>query len=580
MYKVYADNKLIYSSTLENMKIFNPKYDGEVNKTGSFKFTIYPDHPYYNRLYKLKTIITVYQDDYMLFRGRILNDGMGFHNEKNIECEGDLAFLLDSIYRPYDFKGSIEDFLSSLIENHNSQVEEAHRFTLGTVTVTDPNNYIVRASVDYSKTWDIIQDKLIKLLGGYIRTRHKNGITYIDYLQDFTQIAPQKIEFAKNLLDLKRIRKGEDIATALIPLGAKLKDEEGQGTSKRLTIKSVNNGIDYIYDADAVSRYGWIFATNIWDDVTEPTNLLTKGNARLAKLANATETIELTAADMAGTGKNIESFHLGTYVKVTSNPHGIDQNFLVSKLSIELLKPASNKMSMGGIVKPFTEQSMDITVDGVAGKDGVNGKDGKDGKDAAIQSETEPANKSYMWLDTSLEPPLLKRWNGTEWESINDTSSIVDSIVMLEQNLSSSIAQSSEEILQTVSEQYYIKGETDALISSVSTELEQTKDSFEMRFNTFNANLDDVAAGTDAQFQEISKYIRFENGNIILGKSGNEITLKIQNDRILFLESNAEVAYFTNRKMYITDGEFLNSLRLGSFQFLPRDNGNLSFKKM
>lgn len=203
-----------------------------------------------------------------------------------------------------------------------------------------------------------------------------------------------------------------------------------------------------------------------------------------------------------------------------------------------------------------------------------------DGSDAAIQSNTPPADTSYMWLDTSAEPYLLKRWDGTEWVAINDTSALEDSIVLLDQNLSSSIAKSSEEILASVSEQYYMKGETETLISEVSTEVSQTKSEIEIRFTEFSADLDDVIAGTDAEFEEIRKYIRFEDGNIILGEAGNELTLKIQNDRISFLESGAEVAYISDRKLYITDGEFLHTLQLGNFAFMPRANGNLSFKKI
>ena len=146
--------------------------------------------------------------------------------------------------------------------------------------------------------------------------------------------------------------------------------------------------------------------------------------------------------------------------------------------------------------------------------------------------------------------------------------------------MSTTIENTSDEILRSVAENYYLKGETDLLIDSVSTELTQTKDSFEFRFNQFSQDIDSVKNGTDAQFQEFSKYIRFEDGNIILGELGNELTLKIQNDRISFLESGAEVAYFTNRKLYITDGEFLNSLQLGRFSFMPRENGNLSFNRM
>ena len=175
MYKVYCDSLLLYHSKLENLKIINPSLELEENKTGSFVFTVYPDHPYYGLIKKLKSIITVYQDNYLLFRGRVLDEDVGWHNEKTFSCEGDLSFLLDSIQRPYDFTGSITDFLSMLITNHNAQVEATKQFTLGNVTVTDPNDYIVRSDIDYVTTWEVIEKKLIDLLGGYIVIRHENG---------------------------------------------------------------------------------------------------------------------------------------------------------------------------------------------------------------------------------------------------------------------------------------------------------------------------------------------------------------------------------------------------------------------
>lgn len=174
----------------------------------------------------------------------------------------------------------------------------------------------------------------------------------------------------------------------------------------------------------------------------------------------------------------------------------------------------------------------------------------------------------------------IKQTVSETYTTKSEASGIVDSIDLLSRNMSTTISNNSDEILHSVSENYYLKGETDSLIESVSTELTQTKDSFEFRFNQFSQEIDSVKDGTDAQFQEFSKYIRFEDGNIILGESGNELTLKIQNDRISFLESGVEVAYFTNRKLYITDGEFLNALQLGRFAFIPRTNGNLSFNRI
>jgi hypothetical protein len=131
-----------------------------------------------------------------------------------------------------------------------------------------------------------------------------------------------------------------------------------------------------------------------------------------------------------------------------------------------------------------------------------------------------------------------------------------------------------------VSENYYLKDDTEALISAVSTEIEQTKNSVEIQFNQFSADIEAVATGADAEFEEIRKYIRFVDGQILLGEVGNELELQIANDRISFLQDGAEVAYFSNRKLYVTDTQILHSLQLGSFAFMPRTNGNLSFKKV
>ena len=63
MWKVYCDNYLLYSPELENYKILSPSLNLELNKTGSFTFTIYPNHPNYDKLKKLKSTIQVFQDN-------------------------------------------------------------------------------------------------------------------------------------------------------------------------------------------------------------------------------------------------------------------------------------------------------------------------------------------------------------------------------------------------------------------------------------------------------------------------------------------------------------------------------------
>ena len=530
MYRVYCDSFLLYNDKVENLKLFNPKVELELNQLGSFEFTIYADHPYFNMLKRLKSIITVYQDDFLMFRGRILNDEQGFHNEKQVYCESELAFLLDSIQRPYDFTGTPAELFTQFITSHNAQVDASHQFKIGNITVTDPNDYIARSDTEYLNTWESINKKLIETHGGYIWVRHEADGVYIDYLAELNFLAPQSIEFGKNLLDLKRQTKGEDIATAIIPLGVK-----EEGGENRLNITSVNNGVDYVYNREAVDEYGWIFKKQIWDDVTEASNLLRKGNEALNEQMKMLFSIELDAADMATVDKDITSFHLGTQVHVTTNPHSINQLFLVSKLSVHLLQPASNKLTLGDTFYSFTEQ--------------------------AVIGQISTENR-FVGISSDLEEKLNLSLTETETK------------------LSAQIAATSESITSTVMNEVYLKGDTDALIESVSTQVTQTAEDIEIRFTDFSQDINAVVAGQDAQFEEISKYIRFVDGNIILGEEGNTLTLRIDNDRISFLDSSMEVAYFSNNKLHVTDGEFLHSLQLGNFAFLPRENGNLSFTKL
>ena len=219
-------------------------------------------------------------------------------------------------------------------------------------------------------------------------------------------------------------------------------------------------------------------------------------------------------------------------VRVNSTPHKISQLFDVTKLSVKLFDPAANKLTLGGTIQGFS---------------------------GALQGL---ANKQRQILQV-VE---------------NTAKTANEAVLNVERNLLASLQVESDNIKSTVAETYTLKDDAEAMVSAVSTEVQQTKDSFDIQFTQFSQDIEALASGTDAEFEEIRKYIRFVDGKILLGEVGNELELQIANDRINFLQDGAEVAYFTNRKLYVTDAHFIHSLQLGNFAFMPRANGNLSFK--
>lgn len=130
-----------------------------------------------------------------------------------------------------------------------------------------------------------------------------------------------------------------------------------------------------------------------------------------------------------------------------------------------------------------------------------------------------------------------------------------------------------------ISEKYYDKENLDSQFGEISTKIEQTKNSVNVEFTNFKTDLDASKKQNIASFNEIHKYIRFIDGNIYIGVEGNPIQLIEKNDRISFVQAGSEVAYFSNNKMYVNDGQFNNTLRIGNFEFSPRPNGSLDFKK-
>lgn len=358
MYQIFADDELIYDSTLEDYKLNKASITSEVNKSGSFTFSVYPDHFYYDKFVKLKTVITVYKSNKIVFRGRILNDSTDYWNNKTITCEGELGFFQDSIIRPFEFTGTPQEILKKFVDSHNSQVDDFKKFKIGTVTVTDPNNYIVRSNTAYDTTLSNLNSRLVESgLGGYLYVTHgANGTDKtptLNYLSDFTNISSQQIEFGENLKNYTKTTKGEDIATAIIPLGAS--SSESSEESQKLTIESVNGGVDYVYDENAVALRGWIFKVVEWNDVTIASNLKAKAEEYLESIINQNITIELNAIDLHLLDKSIESFKLGDYIPVSSKPHNFNEVMLCTKQTIDLLKPENDTVTLGYNYSTFTE---------------------------------------------------------------------------------------------------------------------------------------------------------------------------------------------------------------------------------
>lgn len=144
----------------------------------------------------------------------------------------------------------------------------------------------------------------------------------------------------------------------------------------------------------------------------------------------------------------------------------------------------------------------------------------------------------------------------------------------------SQIRKEKDALRTEISEKYYDKENLDSQFGEISTKLDQTKNSVNIEFTNFKTDFEASKKQNIASFNEIHKYIRFIDGNIYIGVEGNPIQLIEKNDRLSFVQGGAEVAYFSNNKLYVNDGQFNSTLRIGNFEFSLRPNGSLDFKKV
>lgn len=341
MLQLFTDGVVAYDSTLEDYTLLGLKTTTGLNKGGTAEIILPPGHPAYNSFISYSTIVELYDNGALQFRGRPLYPKDSFYNVRTITCEGERCFLRDGVMRPYLFQDTPAAIFAAGLEAYNAQATPARRFTLGQVTVTDPNNY-VRLESENAETCAAFFDKLVERCGGYITfTTAANGSRAMNWLESIGTHSTQPIEFGQNLLEFERAGESPDLATAILPYGAQLDD----GT--RVTIESVNDGQDWIQDDEAVALRGFIITPVYWEDVTDPANLLTKARAWLNEHRLAVVSLQLTAADLSRLDRSIDTYRDGDLVQVISKPHSMDGWLQLTERTTNWLDPTGHAVTLG-----------------------------------------------------------------------------------------------------------------------------------------------------------------------------------------------------------------------------------------
>lgn len=345
-YTLYADNNLIYNPRLvgENGEptnmVFEPTLSEDTDAFGSLAFSAVKGSPAYAFCTELKTRIKLFRGANLYWTGRIMDITPDIADIRQYYVEDFLGVLTDSMFRPYSFEGTVAEFLEQIVDAHNEQVNANQQFAGVVCDITDT---IIRSSIDYASCWQVIKQKLIDMIGGFIWIEYVNGDAILHYSRSPRDTSTQRVNLGENLASFSVKRDFSAFYTACVPLGSKNSGE------RRLTIAEANNGVDYLIDSTSAAIYGIRFAPpeqTTWDDVTVASNLLARGQAWLQDQASqGIEEINLTAIDLAAVDAAYEEFQwLDSVIVTAKNYNG---EFVIKKIQRRLDKPAETQICMG-----------------------------------------------------------------------------------------------------------------------------------------------------------------------------------------------------------------------------------------
>jgi hypothetical protein len=368
MFSIYVDGELLYRPDGDiDCAATDPVLKLEMGKSGSLTFGLPVTNALYGRLQKLVSIVQVFYDEQEVFEGRVLSLTRDFNNTLQVECEGELSYLVDSVQRNDAFTGKTTELLAEIIARHNEMVEPFKQFKMGKVTVEerditiagqsdkttdDEGNFDYRqieinsTTSEWRDTLDYIETCLINYCGGYLRARRDvAGNLYLDWIANYYDQTTQTIEFGVNMLDLEEEDDVNDIFTILIPLG-----------TNNLTIEEVNDGSPMLVDEERVAKYGRIIKTKTFDSVSKPETLKENGERYLRENGFPKVTLTINAVDLHQYDKNVEMIRLGDRVHVLSAPHSIGDYLICTEIEYDLADPVNTEYTFGQPTQSLTQR--------------------------------------------------------------------------------------------------------------------------------------------------------------------------------------------------------------------------------
>jgi len=345
------------SAEKDTPHLLNLPFKESLSLPDALSFLIPFNNPGYSLVNGLKTKVKVIdtRDNSIVFTGRVIplksNMADGAFN-KEVSCEGALAYLNDSQTRRWNFTNQTPtQILTFLLNQHNSKMDSSRQIFIGIIEVTQP----ITIDTNFETSLNAVITKIKNILGGDIRVRETNSVLYLDYLTDQGANNGVEVKLGYNLKDMVVEYDPLDIITRAIPLGY------GEGINQ-LDITSVNGGVEYIEDAIAKAEYGVIEGVVTNKDIQNADTLKIYGQTVLAEKKQIKLVYDISQLDLSVlTEHEGEVYNLGDTLYTLCSVMGIDVYARVVERDRDLINsPWNPTLSISTRPITLTDQIIDL----------------------------------------------------------------------------------------------------------------------------------------------------------------------------------------------------------------------------
>lgn len=175
----------------------------------------------------------------------------------------------------------------------------------------------------------------------------------------------------------------------------------------------------------------------------------------------------------------------------------------------------------------------------------------------SINAELEPEEMYVNYLTSSAlnNQYTTKKQaddiNNNLSDNISDLNEFVNNNYVTTASFEASIRETTKSIVSQVSENYVTTADFGEYQQQLGTKLTQTSEGWEFLFQDVTTQITNLNNTIVQQEQDRSKWVRIVDGALVLGEAGNEIMLRMVNNRIAFLQAGNEQAYMSNTGFYI-----------------------------